>query len=163
MENTRQRVQLGQMYKTIRISDVGIFEKIIIESNSLEDYFNYQENNYFPLDYDLTTRIKDIKSIIISPLNSKLNEFLKESYTTQGFSKRLTNCLYTVGSYYHTDSKIQLVGDIFLCEKNEMMKFRNFGKLSMKELQRWIETVNKRFNTNLRLGMTKDEINKLVN
>ena len=163
MENTRQRVQLGQMYKTIRISDVGIFEKIIIESNSLEDYFNYQENNYFPLDYDLTTRIKDIKSILISPLNSKLNEFLKESYTTQGFSKRLTNCLHKVGSYYHTDNQIQLVGDIFLYEKNEMMKFRNFGNQSMKEIQRWIETVNKRFNTNLRLGMTKDEINKLVN
>ena len=172
MEDLNNRVAIGEMYKTIRISDIGVFQKTIVESNSVIDKINSNYNNYYPINYDLEARITEIENILNKPLTNtlnkslgnKLNDFLMKSYSTQGFSVRLLNCLKSAQDRYpkYLAKKLEVIGDIFLFDKSEILKFRNFGKITMKEIQKWIENINKEYNSNLKLGMTQEEIKRAI-
>ena len=83
-----------------------------------------------------------------------MRQLLKMKLVDMDLSVRALNCLKA--------ADVETLGDLVTYNKADLLKFRNFGKITMKEIQKWIENINKEYNSNLKLGMTREEIERAI-
>ncbi len=70
-----------------------------------------------------------------------MRQMLKTKLTDMDLSVRALNCLKA--------AEVETLGDLVTYTKNDLMKFRNFGKKSLTELEELVETKGLEFGMDL--------------
>jgi DNA-directed RNA polymerase subunit alpha len=98
--------------------------------------------------YKTIVRFEDepeyIEEVEMDPELERLEKILETNVNELELSVRCSNCL--------SAAKIETIGELVSKNENEMLKYRNFGKKSLEEINALLEKYE------LHLGMNVDEI-----
>ncbi|MBQ8096222.1 MAG: DNA-directed RNA polymerase subunit alpha, partial [Prevotella sp.] len=71
----------------------------------------------------------------------RMRQLLKQQLVDQNLSVRALNCLKA--------ANVETIGDLVKYNKSDLLKFRNFGKNSLSELDDLLESLNLSFGTDI--------------
>ena len=148
----------------IKQKHIEIIVHLKTEKKSLEEYKTDRENIINETITEINTIISPEENISLLKLKADLRNFLSERLSSQKLSFRLLNSFEKVNMNYpkYVSHELNLVGDIFLFRRDKILKFRNIGKKSINELDKWIDDINNKYQTNLMLGMTEEQLRELI-
>ena len=134
----------------------SIFTPIKNVKYSIEDYRVEQKTDYEKLNLEITTdgsiqpkdALKEAAKILIQHFMLfsdesilHMRQLLKMKLADQDLSVRALNCLKA--------AEIETIGDLVKLHRNELLKFRNFGKKSLTELDELLATHGLKFGTDV--------------
>jgi len=101
----------------------------------------------FVLEKELADK-EDKEKLSNKPLNMEVYELLNTRLSELNFTVRALNILLSLGVY--------TIGDLIRCTPKKLMKCRNFGKKTLREVNELLEVLH------LKLGMSEDSIERML-
>ena len=80
-------------------------------------------------------------NVLVIDDNKHMRQLLKTKLVDMDLSVRALNCLKA--------ADVETLGDLVMFDKNDLLKFRNFGKKSLTELEDLVETKGLHFGMNI--------------